>query len=205
LNETGCHIPLDNREFVNTKNQGTFNILWVGRFIPTKLLGLALQTIKEIQDLKGLTFHIVGDGIDSNTIKYWYNYAALLGIQNQCKWHGQIAHKEVQILMRKSNLLFFTSIVEGTSHVVLESISNSLPILCFDTCGHGEIVTSDIGRKIPLENPNKSIMNFAKEIENLYLNRNLLEKMSKNCKSKSVDLSWYSKGNQMIDFYKSIV
>ena len=37
--------------------------------------------------------------------------------------------------------LFFTSVSEGTSSVVLESISNHLPVFCFNTCGFGPIVT----------------------------------------------------------------
>lgn len=76
-----------------------------------------------------------------------------MGIEGQCIWHGSISHLQVQEFMQKSDLFFFTSIAEGTPHVILEAIGNNLPILCFDTCGQGDCVNKNIGIKIPLSNP----------------------------------------------------
>lgn len=60
INETGCYIKKD-IEKVNKSNE-YFDILWVGRFIYTKQLKLALNVIKEISHLKNIRFHIVGQG-----------------------------------------------------------------------------------------------------------------------------------------------
>jgi|ERR1035437_2575928 glycosyltransferase involved in cell wall biosynthesis len=207
FNETGCQININNIVFDSKiiKKQGEFNILWVGRFIPTKLLSLALRTISEVKHLKGLKFHIVGEGLNCRTLDYFKMYGISLGIQNQIKWYGKIKHGDVQNLMQNSDLLFFTSISEGTSHVVLESISNCLPILCFDICGHGDIVVKEIGFKIPLENPSKNIKQFAQKIEYSYNNRHVLKEMSLNCHSKINELSWNSKGETLFRFYKDLV
>jgi glycosyltransferase involved in cell wall biosynthesis len=202
LNETGCHLNMNNTHPESTKPHEEFHILWVGRFIPTKMLGLALSTIKKIKDLKGLTFHIVGGGVETFEMDSWKNQAKSLGIQSMCNWHGKVTRDEVDSIMKSCDLFFFTSIVEATSTVIMEAISNSLPILCFDTCGHGEIVTDDIGRKIPLENPDKSIKRFANEIEKLYFNRQLLKKLSANCKTKILDLSLEEQGGKMIALYQ---
>lgn len=67
----------------------------------------------------------------------------------------------------KNDLFFFTSIAEGTPHVILEAIGNNLPILCFDTCGQGDCVNKNIGIKIPLSNPQKSTYEFASILNNL--------------------------------------
>lgn len=203
FNETGCEI--NNNDSSQTNQNGEFRILWVGRFIPTKLLDLALKIFNQVKHLKGVSLHIVGDGTDSQSKDYWEKYSYSLGINEQCKWYGQIPHHEVQNLMLNSELLLFTSLIEGTSHVVLESIANSLPILCFNTCGHGEIVDNEIGCKIPLETPIKSISKFAREIDYLYSNRHLLKKMSMNCRNKLEDLSWQKIGVRINTLYQYTV
>ena len=205
LNETGCHI---NKNIINTVREGKeeeFNILWVGRFIPTKLLILALKTIRNVKHLKGLQFHIVGEGFNSHTTDSLEQYAVSLGIQNQCKWYGKISRDEVDKIMRRCDLFFFTSISESTSTVVMEAIANSLPILCFDTCGQGEIVNKEIGLKVPIENPAKSVKRFAEKIEFLYYNRQILKEMAFNCHLKINDLSWNSKGEKLFRYYQDLV
>ena len=57
-------------------------------------------------------------------IKY---LAKELGVESQCIWYGAVSHEKVQLLMQESDLLFFTSVAEGTPHVVLEAIANNLP------------------------------------------------------------------------------
>jgi glycosyltransferase involved in cell wall biosynthesis len=207
FNETGCHININGNVSDSRiiKNQEEFHILWVGRFIPTKLLSLALKTISEVKHLKGINFSIVGGGLNSHTIDYFKRYATSLGIQNQCKWHGKISRNEVDKIMKDCDLFFFTSIAEATSTVVMEAITNLLPILCFDICGHGEIVNNEIGMKIPLENPAKSIKQFAQKIEYLYKNRNVLKEMSLNCHVKTNELSWNAKGEKLFRFYQDLV
>ncbi|MDD2582994.1 MAG: glycosyltransferase [Desulfuromonadaceae bacterium] len=204
LNETGCHIN-DNTSKNDYNNNGVFNIVWVGRFIPTKLLYLALDAIKKVEHLENLKFHIVGSGVNDNVTNSYKEYANSLGIDNICVWHDKVSREKVDEIMTNSHLLFFSSIIEGTSHVILESIANNLPILCFDSCGHGEIVTEVIGRKIPVTNPKQSTDSFAKEIGNLYSNRLLLQQMSENCNSRIIDLSWKTKGKRMFKLYNNLI
>ena len=203
MNETGC-ISVDAPVF--KKNvEVSFNILWVGRFIPTKMLNLALHTISSVKDLTGLKFHIVGSGSNDTPINEAKQEAIDLGISNLCVWYGHVTQYDVQTIMRNADLLFFPSIVEGTSHVVLESISNALPVLCFDICGAGEVVTEEIGRKIPLTNPKESQALFAEQIRNLYSNRDLLTEMSISCHSRIHALSWEQKGRQLFSLYEELI
>ena len=107
--------------------------------------------------------------------------------------------------MQKSHIFFFTSIFEATSTVILEAIQNKLPIVCFDRCGFGPIVTSTIGRKIQLTTPQNAIKDFSNEITYLYNHRELLEVMSNNCTEKQQELSWDYKAKQMINLYYKII
>ena len=73
--------------------------------------------------------------------------------------------------MSKSQLFFFTSVVDETSTVILEAIECGLPILCFDTCGFGPIVDETIGYKIELTNPNQSVVEYASIIDEINSDR----------------------------------
>lgn len=175
------------------------SLLWVGRFIFTKQLIIALKTLSVLDNSK-FKLHIVGGSIsDENEYR---NYLNVQKINIDCEWHGKVSHSRVQELMQQSDLFFFTSVAEGTPHVVLEAISNHLPVLCFDTCGQGDSVNEKVGVKIPLSNPQQSVKNFAEKIEYLYNNRQVLKQMSENCTARQHELSWDSKAEQMLALYE---
>lgn len=203
MNEAGCEI--DSRPFVEKSQDKTFDILWVGRFLPTKLLGLALEVISEIKELHNIRFHIIGSSVNQDAIDYYKNRAAQLEISGICEWHGLISHDEVQRMMVSSKLLLFTSVSEGTPHVVMEAIANRLPVVCFDMCGQGDVVTEEIGCKISLSSPPKSIKDFADIIRKLHHDRLLLDEKSRNCEKVIDKLSWDGKVKMMLDIYKKLV
>ena len=200
INETGSDAT--NPIVIATKTTTKFNILWVGRFIPTKLLDLALQVIAELKDLPGIRFHIVGQAFNEKETEMYHRMAADMGLQDICDWHGWVSHDDVQQLMRESDLFLFTSIVEGTPHVVLESIANGLPIVCFDACGQAEVVDETVGRKIPLSNPKDSISQFVDVIKNLHSDRSRLLELSTGCVKRREILSWDMKVQEMIKIYE---
>ena len=107
--------------------------------------------------------------------------------------------------MQKSDVFFFTSVAEGTPHVVLEAIGNNLPVVCFDTCGQGDSINETVGRKIKLSNPNLSSQQFAMILNELENNRDMLKEMSENCKERQKELSWDRKAQQMIGLYQKIL
>lgn len=194
MNETGCAARHAGRESVADRR--TFDILWVGKTDFRKQLGLAVRCVAMAHH-HDLRFHIVGGG---DTASY-LEEAERLGIADICVVHGSVGHEEVQDIMRKSDLLLFTSVAEGTPHVVLESLANRLPVLCFDTCGQGDCITSEVGVKIPLSTPGQSVRDFAEQIERLYSHREELERMSENCGRRAEELSWERKAERMVELY----
>lgn len=197
INETGCYTCNYNKEF---KEKDTFDILWVGKIDFRKQLSLAIRAIAKLNNEK-IKLHIVGSG---NSTKY-KDLATNLNVSSQCIWHGKISHEEVQKVMRNSDLLLFTSVAEGTPHVVLEAISNELPIVCFNVCGHGDSVNDKIGFKIPISTPQQSVNDFANAITKLEKDKNVLQQMSYNCKVRKKELSWESKALLMVEIYNKIL
>lgn len=197
LNETGCYIQ--ERPLMDKTGKETFDVLWVGKMDFRKQLGLALMSIGKAKSDK-IILHIVGGG-DAGQYK---SLAAELGIAEQCVWHGAVSHDEVQTIMQQSDVFLFTSVAEGTPHVVLEAIGNNLPVVCFDTCGQGDAINHNVGRKIPLSNPAQSVNDFARILNELERDRGLLKQLSVNCKQRQIELSWEEKAKTMVKWYEKL-
>lgn len=201
INETCTTITEQEQEHVFSSD-GSFHIIWVGRFILTKQLKLALRTMALLKANQQIRLHIVGAGENEESYK---DLAKTLGIGEMCIWHGQVENKEVQRMMQRSDLFFFTSVAEATSTVVLEAISNHLPVLCFNAFGFASIVDEHIGIKVPLSNPEQSAKDFAEKIDYLYNHREVLKQMSANCKQRAEELSWENKARKMVELYERVV
>jgi len=201
INETGCFA---HQTSVNKlKNVSSpLNLLWVGKFEFRKQLSLALRTIGHLTSIN-IVLHLVGG--DEETSQYFKLQAEELKIANNCIWHGKISHDEVQKLMLKSDLFFFTSVAEGTPHVVLEAISNQLPVLCFNCCGQGDSVNENVGIKIQLSNPSQSVKDFSDKIKYLNSHRDELLSLSQNCFFRQQELSWENKALKMVELYNQSV
>lgn len=199
--ETGTfmtdHVPVD--RFYNDD----LKVMWVGKFDFRKQLPLALRSIAASKNPR-IVLHIYGEGSQTQQ-REGSELAEDLKITHQVIWHGSQPNEIVQKAMREAQLFFFTSVSEDTSTVVLEALSNRLPVLCFDACGFGGVVDDTVGRKIPLSNPQKSIKDFAIYLNALESDRSLLEKLSSNCTSIQFKYSWVEKAKETVRLYNQIM
>ena len=202
MNETGCYV----REIaLKEKTPTEFSLLWVGKFDYRKQLPLAIKTIAELySNFPHIHLHVAGAGTEAQ-IKAAKNLAETLGCDSAITWHGKIPNSEVHRLMQNSDLFFFTSIDEGTPHVVLEAIQNNLPVVCFDTCGQGDVINDKIGKKISVSNTRQSIKDFSDIISDLIIHPDILSKFRANCYQRQCELSWDNKIKQMLAIYQDVL
>lgn len=176
------------------------HIAWVGKFMHRKQLGLALHVVARLKS-ENIVLHVAGTGTEEEVRKY-HEMANELGVTSKVVWHGQISHEEVGLLLDRSDIFLFTSIHEATSTVVMEAVSHGLPVVCFDTCGFGPLINSDIGIKIPLRNPQESISNFANALEALINDPDRCVVMSAACYDKTTSFSFEAKIKTVEQFYR---
>ena len=192
------------------KNGGRFNgeklsVLWVGKFDFRKRLDIAIRTTAKAREA-GVKMMLKVYGAGSHQQQQAATEMAQgLGITDDIEWMGNRPNSEVTEEMRKADMLLFTSVSEDTSTVVLEAISNRLPILCFDACGMAAVVNNDIGYKIPLTNPEQSVKDFAEKIVYQYQHREKLAEMSENCRTRAEELSWTKKAENMVKLYQETI
>lgn len=198
--ETGCFDAPD----IPTKrfDERTFHVMWVGKFDFRKQLPLALRALAQAEN-KNIILDIYGTGNETQ-VNEANQLAKKLVIDNQIIWHGNQPNHVIIDAMRHAQLFFFTSISEDTSTVVLEAISNRLPVLCFNACGMASVIDEKVGHKIELTNPQQSAGDFANALNHFEQNRDLLKACSLNCKERQQELSWNNKARQMVELYNKI-
>ena len=198
--ETGC------RDFKQTSGRSFegnhLEVLWAGKFDYRKRIDIAIKAVAQSGN-ENIHLHVYGTGNDKQ-VNEVSSLISTLHIDNQVTLHGNMPHDDVEKAMQSAHLFFFTSVSEDTSTVVLEAISNGLPVLCFDTCGMSAVIDDSVGKKISLSNPEQSIKEFAHYLNHFYQNRNELYTMSANCQQKSNDLSWENKGIKIMNIYKHL-
>ena len=202
--ETGTYLNYtalrDRRRFHNDY----LTLLWIGKFDYRKRLDLAIDIVAKIAKLnKNIILKVFGTGNETQVTKAKL-YVLKANVEDCLLWMGNCPNAQVIDEMRKADLFLFTSVSEDTSTVVLEAISNLLPVMCFDTCGMASVVTEDVGVKIPLSNPKQSVKDFAEKINYLNIHRDKLERMSENCKRRAEELSWDNKAKQMLKLYEEV-
>ena len=202
INETGSTID-DTITRACGRQDTPLKVLWVGKFDFRKQLAIALRTLIAT-GRKNIELHICGIGSESVMAKM-KAIAEAGGIGTQCYWHGNVSHDKILGMMAQSDLLFFTSIMEATSTVVLEAISVGLPILSFNTCGFGPLVKNFAGITIEVSDPDRSVQDFARELMKLEENRAILDRVSELIVEKRHMLTWDSKAKEVVKLYKEAI
>lgn len=193
LNETGSDTKIEqDRDF----NSHILRIIWVGKHDPRKALPLALDTMRNLKDFK-IELHIIG--VDKSTV----NPFLLDGLKD-VYFYSWIPHNEVQEYFKKCHILLFTSLHEGTPHVVIEALSNGLPVVCHDICGQGDVVNETCGIKVPMINPRQSVEEFTNALLMLYKNRDLLSQLSCGAYRCAREISWEKKTQVLISYYDKL-
>jgi glycosyltransferase involved in cell wall biosynthesis len=200
MNETGGNFEdfySHDKFCANNKIQ----LLWVGKMQGRKALPIAIEVVSRLKDIIPMKLTVVGDGPDEKKCK---ELVISLGLEGSISFTGKVLNSRVKEMMREQDLLFFTSLNEGTPHVVLEALSNGMPVLCHDICGHGDIVDETCGMKIPMISYQKSIELFAEKIEYLFTHQEIFTDFTEGAKECVKRNSWQSKAKAMVDYYHKV-
>ena len=186
-------------------NNEEIKAIWVGSISSRKCPEILLKAADKIT-LNGKKFSL--------TIVYTgeFNDALnelLLPLKNKINvvLKNNITKNEVQQLMKESNFFIHTSYREAASAVILEAISNGLPVICHDVSGMALAVNDHSGIKIPLESYDLSINLFAEAISELINNKDMLVTKTLASFKRAEELSWENKGliiaNDYVNIYEN--
>ena len=130
------------------------DFLYAGRLVYYKGIHLALKAFSElILDRPNATFTIIGTGPNEAQLK---SLSAALGLRDSVRWLGWLPYEELWMQYCHYTAFVFPSMHDSGGSVVLEALSQGLPVICLDTGGPGEILSPSCGIKIPVENRSKT-------------------------------------------------
>jgi glycosyltransferase involved in cell wall biosynthesis len=190
INETGLYFDDQTQTKVND-DFNTFKVVWIGKDVPRKMLNIALDVFKD-ERFKNVELNIIGVKRQGDSYK-------------NIKYFGWINHKQVQDIIKSSHLLLFTSLLEGTPHVVLESLSKGKPVICFDVCGQGDVVNEHVGFKIIPTTYGKSVKQISEIITDIIDDKEKYKNMCHNTSIEASKHTWEMKANMVSDIYKEII
>lgn len=118
---------------VKTLNAEHYRIIFVGRLIALKNVGLILSSLGS-ERVKNRNWHltIVGEGDEKNNL---IQLATELSIIEKITFHDFMPNDKVLGLMAESDSLILSSKYDGWGAVVNESLSVGTPVICSDACG----------------------------------------------------------------------
>lgn len=129
---------------LNKKNKNTeLKILYVGNFIYWKGIQIVLDALfilksKEVE----FTFTIVGHGDFESFLK---NKISDLGLEKNIHWIKWLPQEDLKDLYQSNDLFLFPSLHDSGGMVLLEAISNGLPVMSFNLGGAGYFNNNEIG------------------------------------------------------------
>jgi glycosyltransferase involved in cell wall biosynthesis len=130
-------------------------LLAVGRFQPKKGFDVLLEALARLPDHVVLT--VVGYGPREGALR---EQAARLGVAGRIRWAGQLDQPAVRALYREADLFVLAPRIasdgdrDGLPNVVVEALSQGLPVVATAVAALGEIVEDGAtGRLVPPDDP----------------------------------------------------
>lgn len=179
--------------------KSVFRIVWSGTHTYGKALPILIHALERLKDLRAeIKVDVLGRGEETNQ---WKKLAIEYGVAKQLNWIGYVPRSEALKIMNEAHCLVFTSVKEGTPHVVLEALSLGLPVICHDACGMGIVVDERCGIKIKMNSPDESIRGFSEAIRELLKSSQLVEQYSCGALVRANELTWEKKTRKIADAY----
>jgi glycosyltransferase involved in cell wall biosynthesis len=177
-------------------------IAWSGIHEPRKSLPLLLGALAQLPPKVDWRLDILGRG---SCTSRWQMLSRHLGLDDRCLWHGWLHRDEGVALLRQSHVFVITSIQDLTSTVLLEALSQGVPVVCLDHCGFRDVLTGNCGIKVPVTHRELIEMGLAEAITSLGVDETLRMKLAEGALARITDFSWGEKAQTVSGIYRRSV
>jgi glycosyltransferase involved in cell wall biosynthesis len=193
-------IPLPRRPRAAAKD---LRILWAGRLIPIKGLGLALEAFARIEP--GLAVRLQVAGGDGPLSAEMEAMARRLGLCDRVEFLGELSWDRLQEIYRNADAFMFTSLRDSAPTVLLEAMAHRLPILTLDHQAASAMVPADAGIKVPVADPEQTIAALADGIRELSRSAETRQRMGEAGWKYAQGLGWAQRADQVSRWYAEVV
>ncbi len=172
---------------------------FIGRLVPYKGPDMLIEAAAPLLRDGRLHLDIIGDG---PLMPDLVALAAREGVAGAVTFHGWLAHSAVQSVAAQAHLLTFPSIREFGGGVVLEAMALGVVPVIVDYAGPGELVSDDIGYKIPIGSRSEIIGHLRNTLESIAENPTGLAAMAERARATvNRQFTWEAKARQVLRVY----
>ena len=165
----------------NLPKEKDFTMIYLSALAKDKGIEDAIATFNIVKkEIPSLKFWIVGKSYPEYT-----NY--LKGLCPDARFWGFVTDQKKYELLTRAYVLIFPSVHEGWGLVIIEAASVGTPTVAYKVSGVKDAV---VDRQTGLLTENETPESLAKLISELYKNKKLLTKLSKNAKRWSKRHTW---------------
>jgi glycosyltransferase involved in cell wall biosynthesis len=151
---------------------GALRLIFIGRLIPLKGCDLALRGAAPLLRSGAAHLTVVGDGPERESLQ---QLSKDLGVEDAVSFEGWLSNPETLDQLQRADVLVFPSLREFGGTVVFEALGlGAVPVVA-DFGGPGDIVTGEIGYKVPLTNPDDMVAKLEAVLKHLAEDRQHLE------------------------------
>lgn len=203
--EVICEIgpPVEIAGNHSTRGSGErLRLSWSGQHLPGKALPLLLKALTQLPPDINWHLDILGDG---PCTKKWQRLSEKLSVNDKCKWHGLLPRDRAISIVHNSHIFIITSLKDLTSTVLLEALSQGVPVICPDHCGFSNVVTNNCGIKLPIESPKQFVSELASAITKLSQDENERRRLAKGALLRIKDFSWDKKAELVDSIYRRVI
>ena len=177
-------------------------LLWVGQIIPRKGLLLALEALSKVCPSIPYKLTIIGSGSLDSRISDWIEN---FGLEKKVDFCGRIPWIEVKNAYLKSDVFLFSSLRDSYGTVMLEAMSQALPVITLNHHGARAFIPDRAGIKVPVTNPTETVKALAQAVEYMYKNPEKRLEMGKIAYNFAKQQSWVQKAAKLSEYYEELI
>jgi glycosyltransferase involved in cell wall biosynthesis len=162
----------------------------VGNLLYLKGSHLALEALAQVHRHRpDATLTVVGKGPEQ---KWLCQMADRLGIAHAVAWKGWVPREQVLGMYREHTAFLFPSLHDSGGTVIMEALSQGLPVICLDTGGPGAMLPPSCGFKIPVEDRSQAevVSDLAAAMQQLAGNPDLRSEMAQRALQAAKENTW---------------
>jgi glycosyltransferase involved in cell wall biosynthesis len=173
----------------------------VGRFVPLKLLDVAVRVFAASPKLQRHKLVLVGDGMERAALE---QQVKELGLQHVVEFAGWMNQAAVAARLRDADVFFFPSIRELGGGVVVEAMGCGCVPVVVNYGGPGGLVAGhDCGEAVSLGTKDELVPRFVEVLERYVDDRELRLRHSRAAYQRAIQhFTWDAKAQKVLEVYE---
>lgn len=177
-------------------------LLWLSRIEPRKGLFLALEALSKVNPTIPFKLTIIGDGSLDSYVTQWIKQFNLV---TKVDYRGSLPWTEVQNAYLNNDVFLFTSLRDSYGSVLLEAMSQALPIITLNHHGARDFVPNKGAIKVPMIKPDETVAALAQAVEYMYKNPQERLEMGRASYKFAKQQAWNYKAVAISKYYEQIL